>query len=52
LFDSNGNYRPDKKKSKENGRIDGIVATVMALSRAVAVHEPDFYASGGELVIG
>lgn len=35
LFDSNGNYRPDKKKSKENGRIDGIVATVMALSRAV-----------------
>lgn len=36
LFDSNGNYRPDKKKSKENGRIDGIVASVMALSRAVS----------------
>lgn len=36
LFDSNGNFRPDKKKSKENGRIDGIVATVMALSRAVS----------------
>ena len=37
LFDSNGNFRPDKKKSKENGRIDGVVATVIALSRAVAV---------------
>lgn len=35
LFDSNDNFRPDKKKSKANGRIDGIVATVMALSRAV-----------------
>lgn len=33
LFDSNGNYRPDKKKSKQNGRIDGIVAVVMALGR-------------------
>lgn len=36
LFDSNGNFRPDKKKSNANGRIDGVVATVMALSRAVA----------------
>jgi phage terminase large subunit-like protein len=36
LFDSNDNFRPDKKKSKANGRIDGIVATVMALSRAMA----------------
>lgn len=35
LFDTNGNYRPDKKKSNDNGRIDGIVATVMALSRSV-----------------
>lgn len=35
LYDSNGNFRPDKKKSRLNGRIDGIVATVMALSRAV-----------------
>ncbi len=34
LFDTNGNYRPDKKKSNLNGRIDGIVATVMALARA------------------
>lgn len=41
LFDSNGNFRPDKKRSKQNGRIDGIVATVMALSRAVAVQEPE-----------
>lgn len=39
LFDSNDNYRPDKKRSKPNGRIDPIVATVMALSRA-AVHLP------------
>jgi phage terminase large subunit-like protein len=36
LFDTNGNYRPDKKKSNANGRIDCVVATVMALSRAVA----------------
>lgn len=40
LFDSNGNFRPDKKKSKENGRIDGIVATVMAISCAVKPVEP------------
>jgi phage terminase large subunit-like protein len=39
LFDTNGNYRPDKKKSQLTGRIDGVVATVMALSRAVA-HDP------------
>ena len=38
LFDSNGNFRPDKKKSNANGRIDGIVATVMALTRATS-HE-------------
>lgn len=41
LFDSNGNFRPDKKRSNLNGRIDGTVATVMALSRAVAVPEQD-----------
>lgn len=40
LFDSNGNFRPDKKKSKENGRIDGIVATVIAMSCAVKPVEP------------
>jgi len=39
LFDSNGNFRPDKKKSKLTGRIDPIVATVMALSRAVVYEE-------------
>lgn len=38
LFDTNGNFRPDKKKSNANGRIDGIVATVMALSR-IAAHQ-------------
>ena len=36
LFDSNDNFRPDKKRSKPNGRIDGIVAACMAASRAVA----------------
>jgi phage terminase large subunit-like protein len=41
LFDTNGNFRPDKKKSKENGRIDGIVATVMALSRAMALTDDE-----------
>lgn len=45
LFDSNGNFRPDKKKSNANGRIDGVVATVMALSRATAgsVQEASFW---------
>jgi len=38
LYDTNGNFRPDKKKSNLNGRIDGIVASVIALSRA-ATHE-------------
>lgn len=46
LFDTNGNFRPDKKKSKLNGRIDGIVATVMALSRCVKKDgEPDLSAA-------
>lgn len=40
LFDSNGNFRPDKKRSNPNGRIDPLVATVLALSRA-AVHVPE-----------
>ena len=35
LYDSNDNFRPDKKRSKPKGRIDPIVASVMALSRAV-----------------
>lgn len=35
LYDSNDNFRPDKKRSKPKGRIDPVVATVMALSRAV-----------------
>lgn len=37
LFDTNGNYRPDKKKSQLTGRIDGVVSTVIALSRAASV---------------
>lgn len=46
LFDSNGNYRPDKKKSNANGRIDGIVGIVMALSRATAGAESDTIEQG------
>ncbi|MGH3631562.1 MAG: terminase large subunit [Sciscionella sp.] len=34
LLDSNGNQRPDKGKSKN--KIDGIVATIMAVGRALA----------------
>lgn len=37
LMDTNDNFRPDKRKSRLNGRIDGTVALVMALSRAAAV---------------
>lgn len=40
LYDTNGNFRPDKKRSKKSGRIDPIVAMVMALSRAAGV-EPE-----------
>lgn len=35
LYDSNDNFRPDKKRSRPKGRIDPIVATVMALGRAI-----------------
>lgn len=40
LRDTNGNFRPDKKRSK--GRIDLAVATVMALSRAVLYVQETF----------
>lgn len=33
LYDTNGNFRPDKKRSRK-GRIDPVVALVMALARA------------------
>ncbi|GHD59476.1 terminase large subunit [Jeongeupia chitinilytica] len=39
LQDTNGNLRPNKRKSRE--KIDGIVATVMALNRAMFPAEPD-----------
>ncbi len=41
LFDSNGNFRPDKKKSNPRGRIDPGVAVIMGLSRAVAIEPSD-----------
>ncbi|WP_374556653.1 terminase large subunit [Aquitalea pelogenes] len=37
ISDSNGNYRPSKKKSRE--KIDGIVGLIMALNRAL-YHKP------------
>jgi phage terminase large subunit-like protein len=43
LFDTNGNFRPDKKKSNQTGRIDGVVALVMALSRACAQQDYDSF---------
>lgn len=51
LRDTNGNFRPDKKRSK--GRIDLLVATVMALSRATLhVKEADFDAAINNPVSG
>jgi len=49
--DPNENIAPDKEKSSE--RIDGIVALIMALSRAIAEVEqgPSVYESRGVLVI-
>lgn len=41
LYDSNGNFRPDKKKSKQKGRIDPLVATVIALSSFAIDHEDE-----------
>lgn len=37
LMDSNDNFRPDKRRSRPNGRIDGISAACVAFSRAAAV---------------
>jgi phage terminase large subunit-like protein len=41
LLDSNDNIRPDKKKSRPNGRIDPIVAACMATTRAVTYQPED-----------
>lgn len=45
LYDTNGNFRPDKKRSRK-GRIDPVVATVMALSRAVCTEPEDDFKPG------
>ncbi len=37
LYDSNDNFRPDKKNAKNKGRIDPLVATVIACSTYSAV---------------
>lgn len=47
LRDSNGNYRPDKGKSTE--RIDPIVATIMAIGRAIAYIDQGAFS--GELMV-
>ncbi|KVP71063.1 terminase [Burkholderia ubonensis] len=46
MLDSNDNIRPDKKKSRPNGRIDPIVAACMATTRAVTYQpeaDPEIY---------
>jgi len=46
-IDANGNYMPDKSRAARN-RIDGIVATIMALGRAmVNVEQTSVYSSHG-----
>lgn len=48
LYDTNGNFRPDKKRSRK-GRIDPVVALVMALSRSIVPGETEsFWESSGE----
>lgn len=48
--DANGNIRPDKERSSE--RIDGIVATIMALSRGIQdLYTPSRYENEGLLFI-
>lgn len=44
LRDTNDNYRPNKRKSRE--RIDGIVAEIMGLNRALALPEEENPYSG------
>ena len=41
LYDSNGNFRPDKKNAKNKGRIDPLVATVIAFSTFASVTKPE-----------
>ena len=48
--DAAGNLKPSKKRSTE--RIDGIVAGIMALARALLDHQPaSVYATRGLLII-
>ena len=48
--DAAGNLKPSKKRSTE--RIDGIVAGIMALARALLDHKPaSVYATRGLLII-
>lgn len=52
LYDSNENFRPDKKRSKQKGRIDPAVATIIALSRAVVyVADDSVYNERGIIVV-
>jgi phage terminase large subunit-like protein len=47
--DAAGNVKPDKKKSRE--RIDGIVATIMALDRATRHENGSVYEERGIIVL-
>lgn len=47
--DEAGNLKPDKKKSSE--KIDGIVATIMALGRAMVAEPASVYANRGILTL-
>lgn len=51
LFDSNDNFRPDKRRSRPNGRIDGIVAACMAASRAAAIDPTLIIAADYQMVV-
>lgn len=41
IYDTNGNFRPDKRPGNLRGRIDGVAATVIGLSRAVTPEEKE-----------
>jgi phage terminase large subunit-like protein len=48
-MDAAGNIKPSKKKSSE--KIDGVVATVMALGRATLRPPPSMYDVRGVMVL-
>ncbi len=49
--DTNGNFRPVKMKAKKFHRIDGIMASVMALGRALSMAEGETVIDSGGFVV-